>query len=108
MEWVSPPSSKNMMSAQREVKREEIVARLENIEQRELKAAQGRYDVIVIDQPWPMRKIERDVSPNRAEFDYPTMSEEELTALEIPAATDCHVWLWTTHKFLPIMSHRLP
>ena len=92
----------SLADAQREVKREEIVARLEDIEQREVKAAQGLYDVIVIEPPWPMKKIERDVSPNQSEFDYPTMSEEELATLEIPAAADCHVWLWTTHKFLPM------
>ena len=92
----------SLADAQREVKREEIITRLESIEQREVKAAQGLYDVIVIDPPWPMKKIECDVSPNQSEFDYPTMSEEELAALEIPATADCHVWLWTTHKFLPM------
>jgi len=60
------------------------------------------YDVIVIDPPWPMKKIERDVRPNQSEFDYPTMSEAELAALDIPCTEDCHVWLWTTHKFLPM------
>ncbi|NCC37701.1 MAG: hypothetical protein EOM24_37685, partial [Chloroflexia bacterium] len=64
------------------------------------------YDVIVIDPPWPMQKIERDVRPNQVEFDYPTMTEDELSALSIPADTDCHVWLWTTHKFMP-MAFRL-
>jgi N6-adenosine-specific RNA methylase IME4 len=49
-----------------------------------------------------MEKIERDVRPNQSEFDYPTMSEAELEALDIPYADDCHVWLWTTHKFLPM------
>ena len=49
-----------------------------------------------------MKKIERDCRPNQAEFDYPTMSEDELGALDIPTADDCHVWLWTTQKFLPM------
>ncbi|MFZ3118223.1 MAG: MT-A70 family methyltransferase [Variovorax sp.] len=93
-------------SAIRELKRAEIVERLEDISAREVKAASGLYDVVVIDPPWPMQKIEREVRPNQSEFDYPTMSEDELRALEIPAADDCHVWLWTTHKFLP-MAFRL-
>ena len=98
--------TKSIADVRREEKREEIIERLESVEAIEAKAAEGVFDVIVLDPPWPMQKIERDVRPNQAEFDYPTMSEEELAALEIPAADDCHVWVWTTHKFLP-MSLRL-
>jgi N6-adenosine-specific RNA methylase IME4 len=49
-----------------------------------------------------MEKIERDERPNQSEFDYPTMSEQELRAFTLPCAVNCHVWLWTTHKFLPL------
>lgn len=86
----------------RDMKREAVIARLEDVRTREVKAAQGVYDVLVIDPPWPMQKIERDVRPNQSEFDYPTMSEGELAAIPIPAADDAHVWVWTTHKFLPM------
>jgi hypothetical protein len=75
-------------AALREIRRQEAVATLENIETKEAKAIEGVYDVIVIDPPWPMRKIERDVRPNQVEFDYPTMQEEELTALKLPAADE--------------------
>jgi N6-adenosine-specific RNA methylase IME4 len=64
----------------------------------------GRYDVLVIDPPWDMHKIERNARPNQVDFDYPTMSEAEIEALDPVgrwAADDCHVWLWTTHRFLP-------
>jgi N6-adenosine-specific RNA methylase IME4 len=62
----------------------------------------GEYSCIVIDPPWPMEKIERDVRPNQAApLDYRPMSLEELAALSLPAADDCHLYLWTTHKFLP-------
>jgi hypothetical protein len=64
------------------------------------------YDVIVIDPPWPMQKIEHDVRPNQSRFDYPTMSEDELNALTLPENTNCHVWLWTTDKFMQ-MAKRL-
>jgi len=30
------------------------------------------------------------------------MTEAELMDLTIPAAADCHMWLWTTHKHLPV------
>ena len=64
------------------------------------------YDVIVVDPPWPMEKIERDVRPNQSVFDYLTMTEEELAGFLLPMRADCHVWLWTTHRFLP-MAFRL-
>jgi N6-adenosine-specific RNA methylase IME4 len=100
-----PVTNKDLLSDVeriREAKRAEIVKRLESVEAIEAKATKGVYDVIVLDPPWPMQKIERDVRPNQSEFDYPTMIEEELAALEIPAADDCHTWVWTTHKFLPM------
>lgn len=64
---------------------------------------QGKYDVIVIDPPWPMKKIVRDVRPNQvSEIDYPTMEIDEIKNIDIPAANDCHLFAWTTHKFLPV------
>jgi N6-adenosine-specific RNA methylase IME4 len=97
---------KTISQAKREILKESVVARLEEVAANEVIAPTGLFDVIVIDPPWPMQKIERDVRPNQVEFDYPTMSEDELSALEIPADDDCHVWLWTTHKFMP-MAFRL-
>ena len=88
--------------AKTEMKRAEVKQRLEDIVMREVQAPTGLFDVIVIDPPWAMEKIERDVRPNQTGFDYPTMSEQELAALDIPADEHCHVWLWTTHKFLPM------
>lgn len=88
--------------AKTEMKRAEVKQRLEDIVVREVEAPTGLFDVIVIDPPWAMEKIERDVAPNQVGFDYPTMSEQELSALNIPADEHCHMWLWTTHKFLPM------
>lgn len=77
----------------------------------EIKAAAplGKYHVLVVDPPWPMEKIEREVRPNQHGFDYPTMSLEEIQAFQFPdgrsvedASVDhSHLFLWTTHKFLP-------
>ena len=62
----------------------------------------GRYRTLVLDPPWPMRKIARDVRPNQHGFDYPTLSEVELAAVPLPAMADAHLFLWTTQKFLPM------
>lgn len=91
---------KKMADVVRDEKRAEIVAKLEDVQEKTAKALSGVYDVIVIDPPWPMEKIERDVRPNQTEFDYPVMQEDELRMLNIPCASDCHVWVWTTHKFM--------
>ena len=88
------------------IKSEEAKEKTEEIRSRKPQTIEGKYDVIVIDPPWPMEKIERDVRPNQHGFDYPTMSEDELEAVHLPAADDCHLFLWTTHKFLP-MAFRL-
>jgi hypothetical protein len=88
--------------AVRETRRAVVVSQLESKQALETKALSGQYDVIVIDPPWPMAKIERDERPQQIELDYPTMSESELRALQVPCADNCHVWLWTTHKFLPM------
>ena len=37
-----------------------------------IKPPQGKYRTIVIDPPWDMEKIQRDLAPNQVDFDYPT------------------------------------
>ena len=65
----------------------------------------GKYRTIVVDPPWPIEKILRKERPNQFDFDYPTMTLEEIKVFPIrQLAFDegCHVYLWTTHKFLPV------
>lgn len=95
-----------MATHKRDTKKAEVVAKLEAVSAQEVITPTGLYDVIVLDPPWPMQKIDRDERPNQVAFDYPTMSEEELAKLVLPADEDCHIWLWTTHKYLP-MAFRL-
>jgi len=64
----------------------------------------GKYRTIVIDPPWEIEKIRRDVRPNQTEMEYKTMSVEEIKKFPITEIFDksgCHVYLWTTHKHLP-------
>lgn len=90
----------------RELKKLKVNAKLLDIKSREVLPITDKYDVIVIDPPWQMEKIERDCAPNQVSFDYPTMTEEELSNFKLPASDNCHVWCWTTHKHLP-MTFRL-
>lgn len=69
-------------------------------------SADGPFDCVVIDPPWPMAKIDRDVRPNQDAFDYATMTEVEIAAfwkreMASRVKTDCHLFMWTTEKFLP-------
>lgn len=59
----------------------------------------GPFHVISIDPPWPYG-TEYDPHGRRAANPYPEMSLEDIAGLEIPAADDCVLWLWTTHKFM--------
>lgn len=64
-----------------------------------------KYRCIVIDPPWPIEKRLRSARPNQLEVDYAVMSIDEIMAFPLPelACKDgCHVYLWTTHRFLPV------
>lgn len=94
-------SGEKPTKAIQEVKREEIKQHLESVEIKAVKELEGVFDVIVIDPPWPIEKIERDERPMQTKLDYPTMQIDEIKDIKIPTTDECHVWLWTTHRFLP-------
>jgi N6-adenosine-specific RNA methylase IME4 len=96
----------SLADATREVKRTQLVQSLASVEAIKAKEVAGTFDVFVIDPPWPMEKIERDERPNQSEFEYPTMTIDEIKAhvdkiLDQHAEKNAHVFLWTTHRFLP-------
>lgn len=64
---------------------------------------EGKYKTIIIDPPWPMEKILRHTAPEQAEFDYPVMTVDEIQELPIEtiAEDNCHLFVWTTQKFIP-------
>ena len=89
----------------RDIKRQENIAKLESISTKKVKELEGVYDVIVIDPPWPMEKIERDCRPNQSKsLDYPTMTVEAIKAMKIPCADGLSP-LVMDHKSVP--AHRL-
>jgi len=61
----------DLAAATREIKRRKVVADLEDVARREAKRVEGVFDVVVLDPPWPMEKIERNERPNQVAFDYP-------------------------------------
>ena len=85
----------------RKIAQKETQEKINEIKKRELQPAKGKYDVIIIDPPWPMIKIERDCAPEQVEFDYPTMTTDEIKQITLPKNNNCHLFLWSTHKFLP-------
>jgi N6-adenosine-specific RNA methylase IME4/ParB-like chromosome segregation protein Spo0J len=66
----------------------------------------GKYRCLVVDPPWPLKKSDREVCPEQGRLlDYPTMSVEQIVAMKDDidrlSHDDCHLYLWTTQRFLP-------
>ena len=61
-----------------------------------------KYDVVVVDPPWELKKIKRDVRPNQRGFDYETMTLEKIRNLPIANLCKPHAlcFLWTIQKYL--------
>jgi N6-adenosine-specific RNA methylase IME4 len=85
----------------REEKKQELQLKFDELRVKELNPINTKYDVIVIDPPWEMKKIDREVSPEQVGFDYPTMSIDDIKGFNLPSEKDCHVFMWITHKHLP-------
>lgn len=61
-----------------------------------------KYQIIVVDPPWKVKKIQNKQRPNQVEMDYPMMSLDEIRSLNIGAIADDNSWLflWTTQKYI--------
>lgn len=77
----------------------EIKEQEEQIKDGNIETPSGLFDVIVVDPPWPYG-TKYDPDGRRAANPYPEMSLEEIKAIKLPAAEDCILFLWTTHKFM--------
>ena len=61
-----------------------------------------KYQVIVIDPPWEIKKITHKARPKQIEMDYPMMSLDQIRKLPIGnlAEDDSYVFLWVIQKYL--------
>ena len=61
-----------------------------------------KYDLIVIDPPWQVKKLTHKARPNQIKMDYETMDLKEILTLPIQTITTGNSWcfLWTTQKYL--------
>ena len=84
----------------RQLQREEYIEKqTEEIQSNKFLPPSGTFDVIVIDPPWQYG-TKYDPNGRRAANPYPEMSLEEIANINLPASSDCILWLWTTHKFM--------
>ncbi len=91
---------KEALKTAKKVEREkEIKDKIKEIESNGFIPPSRKYDVIVIDPPWPYG-TEYDPDGRRSASPYPEMSLEDIAGIQLPAADDCILWLWTTHKFM--------
>jgi N6-adenosine-specific RNA methylase IME4 len=96
----------------KEIKKEEhkenIQEQIKIIESRKDESKNRKYDVIVVDPPWPYQKRLEDVS-HKGKIPYPSMTIDEIMEYKdkIPANENCILWLWTTNAFMHEAFHVL-
>ena len=63
---------------------------------------EGKYKLIVVDPPWPIKKLTHAARPNQVQMDYKTMSLEAICKLPVGdlAHSESLCFLWTIQKFL--------
>ncbi|MDD5343305.1 MAG: MT-A70 family methyltransferase [Smithella sp.] len=82
-----------------EKRKQRIEEQISDIENGNIDLPKGKYEVIVVDPPWPYSST-YDSEGFRGTTDYPEMQIAELLEMRLPASDDCVLFLWTTHKFI--------
>lgn len=84
-----------------EQRKKDIELQIQSISLPTTKHPTGLFNVIVLDPPWPYGTSESYNPANRrGSCPYPEMPLAAIGQLNLPAADDCVLWLWTTHKFM--------
>lgn len=107
LQWcmeTDPPRSANDLKARikklRRAAREEELADATAAASTEL--GRNLYGVIYADPPWHFAPYSVVTGMDRAaDNHYPTMTVEDICALQVPAADDCALFLWATVPMLP-------
>lgn len=96
--------AKAIFAKQKQAKIEQRKSELQQqkaaIESGTCKLPEGVFEAIVIDPPWNYEGNIYNPVGRRVASPYPSMSQDELLQLKLPAAADCVLFLWTTHAFL--------
>jgi len=79
---------KALTDVRREMKREEIKTTIPNT------VTNGLYDIILCDPPWRYEHVK--TNSRAIENQYPTMSLDEIKALNVPAEENCILYMWAT------------
>lgn len=81
-------------------KAERKVEQVATIKAAELRPS-GKFHVIAMDPPWSYEKRPNDAT-QRGQTPYPTMTIQDLAAMDIPSVCEenCILWLWTTNAFM--------
>ena len=87
----------------RQARAVELKKRNDALKAEQIELPEGQYSTIVVDPPWEMQKIDRDLCPNQVGFDYPTMTRDELVEFPLQRLSGDNgmLFLWTTQKNLP-------
>lgn len=63
------------------------------------------FDIIVADPPWKFASNSKEKPGRNAMRHYPCMTDQELCDMDIPAAKDALLFMWTT---APMLARSLP
>lgn len=81
--------------AEKQIRKEEAIKKVV-----EYRPPQGEFSVIVADPPWPYEDELNGSDGARGGLPYPPMTVDDILTMNVPAAADCILWLWTTNAHL--------
>lgn len=91
---------KEIVKNEKKVERAAIIEKQkEDIAKGNFDLPEGQYNVIAIDPPWNYGR-EYDPDGSRVANPYPEMNQQELLSIDLPAAKDAVLFLWTTQAFI--------